>query len=53
MSRDDSEDPLTQAALSDPAAHQPPPEDRPPSPHWRLVILLLVAIAALAIVFRR
>lgn len=49
---DDPEDPLTQAALQDPAA-QAEPEAHAPSPHWRLVVLLLVAIVALAIVFKR
>lgn len=45
------EDELTRAALEDPAAQLH--DARPPLPGtWRLVILVLIAVAALSLVFR-
>ncbi|BDU78885.1 hypothetical protein [Mesoterricola sediminis] len=45
------EDELTRAALEDPAAQAGHPADAPPTV-WRLVFIILVAVAALSIVFR-
>ena len=47
------EDELTRAALEDPAAHHLGlPEDSKPT-LWRLIVLVLFAVAALGIVFLR
>jgi len=47
-------DPLTEAALSDPGdvRRDGPPEDGPPT-LWRLLLVVAVAVAALAMVFWR
>jgi len=44
------EDDLTRAALNDPAAHTFDIDETPPT-LWRLVLLIIVVVAALAIVF--
>ncbi len=44
------EDDLTRAALNDPAAHTPDIHDASPT-LWRLVVLIIVVVVALAIVF--
>lgn len=45
------EDELTRAALEDPAAQAGAEHEGPPTA-WRLVFIVLVAVAALSIVFR-
>jgi len=47
---DTPEDDLTRAALNDPAAQTFDFHDSPPT-LWRLVVLIIVVVAALAIVF--
>lgn len=47
---DTPEDDLTRAALNDPAGHTIDIHETPPT-LWRLVVLILVVVVALAIVF--
>jgi hypothetical protein len=47
------EDELTREAMEDPAALQPEGTCNPAPTLWRLIVVLLVAVGALAIVFWR
>jgi hypothetical protein len=47
---DTPEDDLTRAALNDPAGHTVDIQETPPT-LWRLVVLILLVVVALAIVF--